>query len=195
MSIFFSNEDIGKNMIITLKNGEVIEGQLLDFEPIIKIKLKNGNIKKFLEAKIDDIEELSEGVINFDKKMENILDNFLIDMKKYKDNISISKITFDELIEELKEIKKEDITFYLDLNNKIFNKLRDYYKNNIMDFKYDKTNRLLFELKTLYEIYQDVFIDKIIAYILQVNNISYKAFFKAEPIDFYTIRYDLEYFI
>jgi hypothetical protein len=195
MGIYFEPEDIGKIFHIKKRDGEIIKGRLIDFDPIIKISTDKGE-HRFLEAKIEEVYLIKENPldsqINFSKTP---ISEFLSILKNIK--LEYKSISFKQLKEELLDLKKDSElhSLYLELQN-IFNSLKFAYENNQMDFKYDKTNRLLYKLDNLYNDWDDELIDKFIVFILEHNKTSYTEFFgkEPEPTYYHILVYDMHYF-
>jgi len=193
MAIWFDKEDIGKKFEIKKKDGEVIIGILLDFDPLIKINTSNV-IKRFLETKIDEVTEIKDNPLDVNVNISKTPISEFLD-KLNNISIDFKEISFKELKDELSELKKEDYSLYLELQ-RIFNSLKYAYENNQMEFKYDKTNRLLYELDSLYKYWDDELIDKFIVFILEYNKVSYTKFFNKEPEKnyYWILLYDFYYY-
>ena len=195
MSVYFSNDDIGKIFQIKKKDGEIIEGRLVDIDPIIKIVMGDKEYR-FLEAKIDEVYLIKENPLDFQINLSKTPISEFLDMLK---NIKLeyNLPTFSSLKKELVELKKDKElhSLYLELQ-KIFNSLTFAYENNQMDFKYDKTNRLLYKLDDLYQEWDDELIDKFIVFILDHNKTSYTDFFgkEPEPTYYHILLYDANFF-
>lgn len=160
MSVWFEREDIGKKLIIKKKDGEIVEGILKGFDPVVKI-IDGEKQYRFLEAKIEEVTFFSDNPLDNSLDIKNTpFENFLEKVSNYK--ITHQNISLKEIEKDLEKLKKEHEfhTLYLELS-RIFNSLKYAYDHNQLEFKYDKTNRLLYQLDKLYENYDDELIDKI----------------------------------
>ena len=201
MAIWFNKEDVGKKVIVKKKDGEEVTGILKGFDPVVKI-ISEDKQYRFLEAKIEEVVFLIDNPLDASLDIVDPTSSFEKFLNKFQDiKIDFISISFKEIEEDLKKLKndsKDELelhSLYLELS-KIFNSLKYASQYNQLEFKYDKTNRLLYQLDKLYEEYDDELIDKMIVFILDKNRVSYTDFFSKEPKPFYyyVLLYDMAYF-
>jgi hypothetical protein len=165
---------------------------------IVTCKLESGKIKKFKEDKIIDLEELENVILEQKKETKNIIEKNVekISVKTsflHKiDNFILNRIIFKDN-EEFNEIKKNDKELHSTLIT-ILNSFNNAKKIHELDFRFNRTQRLLEQLNNLLNKHKNKKIDLFLAYMLQELDIPYIHFFKSLPSTFYCLKYDIFYF-
>jgi len=215
-------DDIKENTLVRveLNNSKEIEIYFISVDNgIVKGRLKeNGNIKKFKEDKVEDLEMYANESKNNQEEIfqnsQKIIKDTLISATKQRqtikqetinslpsikisflhkiDNTILSPIEFKGK-ETLLSIKNEDKSLYSKVMG-ILNQFENAKRIKELDSKFGRTPNIIRKLNALLEeeYYQEI--DIFLAYVLQESDVSYFESFRKLSQFLYCLKYDIYFF-